>query len=67
MSSCFIVVSVLVGYSPAWALAAAAAAAEQDDFTDEDSDLGSSEEEDSYDHVSCTRENLPGGFLVRLQ
>ncbi|CAM9874771.1 unnamed protein product, partial [Sphacelaria rigidula] len=37
--------------SPAWALAAAAAAAEQDDFTDEDSDLGSSEEEDSYDHV----------------
>ncbi|CAN0171656.1 unnamed protein product [Scytosiphon promiscuus] len=37
--------------SPVWALAAAAAAAEEGDFSDEDSDLGSEEEEEanSYD------------------
>lgn len=57
----------MVGCSPSWALAAAAAAAEQDDFTDEDSDLGSSEEDDSYDHVSFARKYLLGFFLVRLQ
>lgn len=49
----------VIDSSPAWALAAAAAAAEQDEFTDEDSDLGSEEEEDSYDHVS------PGELLVK--
>lgn len=38
-------------YSPAADLAAAAAAAEEDDFTDEDSDLGSEEEQESYDQV----------------
>lgn len=48
--------------SPAWALAAAAAAAEQDEFTDEDSDLGSEEEEDSYDHVSLGK--IPRKFCI---
>lgn len=39
--------------SPVWALAAAAAAAEEGDFSDEDSDLGSEEEEEanSYDQA----------------
>lgn len=42
-----------INNSPVWGLAAAAAAAEEGDFSDEDSELGSEEEEEanSYDQV----------------